>query len=496
MFTPRRLSTMTALVLALAGGTALSTLPASANPFAAVQTTASAINLGDARKILEQHGRFVTHARHGEVWVPAAVAPGWKPYPHCNWVHDQTNGWFYDDKSPWGRIVHHFGRWTQDSQLGWAWVPGDEFSPAWVLWQQQGNHVAWMARPPESDLQLVSTDDLNRSNGWHVVEFAKLGATCGGSAIDAFLKQPVGPRTASLPARTTTRYVDRPVILGSAPPPVVVYDPIPSGPIVVGIPWPNGGHGGGHGKGNGQGGGHGGNPPPPPGGGTGSTPPAPGGGTGSKPPAPGGGSAGTPPPSGGGTGSVPCKYCDKIGEIKMDKPLPSSPSGPKIPGLPGGPVGPDDYKGPFNGKVEKPSQKPGPFTDKLGPFNDKFGQASKKPGPLSGQILTKPGSINTNPGPVIGQTGGGMSQKPGGLGSGQMQTPGGAGKPGGTFKPGSYSQMGGSYAGHLQGNKQMQPMQKPAQMQQQMQMQRATQAPQGPASQAVTSVNSRSISRF
>ena len=91
----------------------------------------------EARTVLSQYGRFVQHARFGEVWVPTVTPQGWHPYPPCHWVKTKQYGWYYDDKTPWGQIVHHYGRWFWDQQIGWAWDPGSEFSPGWVVWRTQ-----------------------------------------------------------------------------------------------------------------------------------------------------------------------------------------------------------------------------------------------------------------------------------------------------------------------------------------------------------------------
>ena len=71
------------------------------------------------RATLSQYGRFVQHQKYGEVWVPTVTPQGWHPYPPCNWVNTKQYGWYYDDKTPWGQIVHHYGRWAYDAQMGW-----------------------------------------------------------------------------------------------------------------------------------------------------------------------------------------------------------------------------------------------------------------------------------------------------------------------------------------------------------------------------------------
>ena len=115
----------------------------------------------DVRNTLSQYGRFVQHQKYGEVWVPTVTPQGWHPYPPCNWVNSKQYGWYYDDKTPWGAIVHHYGRWTNDPQVGWFWVPGSEFSPGWVLWRTNLQWVGWAPMPPDEQIQHANPDQFN-----------------------------------------------------------------------------------------------------------------------------------------------------------------------------------------------------------------------------------------------------------------------------------------------------------------------------------------------
>ncbi len=88
-------------------------------PAAAVQQQSVAKVQDEVRDVLSQYGRFVQHAKYGEVWLPTVTPQGWHPYPPCNWVNSRKYGWYYDDKTQWGEIVHHYGRWVSDPQMGW-----------------------------------------------------------------------------------------------------------------------------------------------------------------------------------------------------------------------------------------------------------------------------------------------------------------------------------------------------------------------------------------
>jgi hypothetical protein len=138
-----------------------------------------AVALDQQKAVLSQYGQFTNLQQYGEVWVPNQLPQGWHPYPPCNWVFEKTLGWYYDDKTPWGAIVHHYGRWTSDPQLGWVWVPGQEFSPGWVVWRTSTDWVGWAPLPPEADLQTISAANFDTDKDWIFVAAKDFGAKCG-----------------------------------------------------------------------------------------------------------------------------------------------------------------------------------------------------------------------------------------------------------------------------------------------------------------------------
>ena len=136
----------------------------------------------DVRNTLSQYGRFVQHQKYGEVWVPTVTPQGWHPYPPCNWVNSKQYGWYYDDKTPWGQIVHHYGRWVYDAQMGWIWTPGLEFSPGWVVWRTSPEWVGWAPMLPDQDVQKISAADFNNAGYWIFVETKKFAQGCNGAS--------------------------------------------------------------------------------------------------------------------------------------------------------------------------------------------------------------------------------------------------------------------------------------------------------------------------
>jgi hypothetical protein len=177
----------------------------------------------EVRAVLSQYGRFVQHARYGEVWVPTVTPQGWHPYPPCHWVKTQQYGWYYDDKTPWGQIVHHYGRWFWDQQIGWAWDPGSEFSPGWVVWRTSPEWVGWAPMPPDQAFQNASSDQFNNSDQWIFIETAKFNNGCDAMQIAPVERVPVLLRQTKWV--TAVEYVDGIV--------VIVLPPYVIGPIVI-----------------------------------------------------------------------------------------------------------------------------------------------------------------------------------------------------------------------------------------------------------------------
>jgi Family of unknown function (DUF6600) len=114
----------------------------------------------DAQIALEQYGSWRPHPRFGEVWVPAAVPPDWRPYQYGHWVYTDEWGWYWvsdDVEADWGWVVYHYGRWAFEPGFGWYWVPGDEWGPAWVNWRYGDQYAGWAPLPPD---ELIETYEL------------------------------------------------------------------------------------------------------------------------------------------------------------------------------------------------------------------------------------------------------------------------------------------------------------------------------------------------
>ncbi len=82
-------------------------------------------------------------AEVGHVWRPR-VGGEWTPYNDGGWVWTDY-GWTWVPNESWGWPAFHYGRWGRSVRLGWYWIPGRRFSPAWVSWAVNDRYVGWCA---------------------------------------------------------------------------------------------------------------------------------------------------------------------------------------------------------------------------------------------------------------------------------------------------------------------------------------------------------------
>jgi FecR protein len=74
-------------------------------------------------------------------WRPRVPA-GWTPYSLGYWRWTPA-GLTWVSSEPWGWLPYHYGTWVFDSLMGWCWLPGDDYSPAWVYWNYTPSWVGW-----------------------------------------------------------------------------------------------------------------------------------------------------------------------------------------------------------------------------------------------------------------------------------------------------------------------------------------------------------------
>ncbi|HWV39535.1 MAG TPA: DUF6600 domain-containing protein [Vulgatibacter sp.] len=102
------------------------------------------IELEDFHRELAPHGRWVETPEFGYVFVPARQfeVDGWRPYLYGEWVWTE-HGWTWASEEPFGWATYHYGRWTFAPSLGWCWIPGYVWGPAWVAWRFGAGAIGW-----------------------------------------------------------------------------------------------------------------------------------------------------------------------------------------------------------------------------------------------------------------------------------------------------------------------------------------------------------------
>ncbi len=99
---------------------------------------------------LDRYGDWRETSDYGYVWQPRqAQLRTWRPYTNGRWVYTDV-GWTWVSEEPFGWATYHYGRWTRLRNIGWVWVPGDEWAPAWVSWRKSSDYVGWAPLPPEA----------------------------------------------------------------------------------------------------------------------------------------------------------------------------------------------------------------------------------------------------------------------------------------------------------------------------------------------------------
>jgi hypothetical protein len=105
---------------------------------------------------LRPFGSWFQVTPFGHVWRPTVVVsnPEWRPYVDSgSWIL-VNNSWYWQSHYSWGWAPFHYGRWMKSSVLGWVWIPGTEWSGAWVTWRETPTHYEWAPMPAESRVSI------------------------------------------------------------------------------------------------------------------------------------------------------------------------------------------------------------------------------------------------------------------------------------------------------------------------------------------------------
>lgn len=100
---------------------------------------------------LQPHGTWQRLHSLGWVWTPfvADRDSDWRPYRDGGrWTHSGGNR-RWRSSYVWGWAPFHYGRWYLSDFHGWVWVPGLEWSDAWVVWTDASGYRGWAPVPPE-----------------------------------------------------------------------------------------------------------------------------------------------------------------------------------------------------------------------------------------------------------------------------------------------------------------------------------------------------------
>jgi hypothetical protein len=84
------------------------------------------------------------------VYVPSAgttcwrpnVPPDWTPYSLGTWRWTPA-GLTWVSYEAWGWLPYHYGTWAWDPVIGWYWIPGNLYAPAWVYWSYGDDWSGW-----------------------------------------------------------------------------------------------------------------------------------------------------------------------------------------------------------------------------------------------------------------------------------------------------------------------------------------------------------------
>lgn len=131
---------MTVLLMACAAMalSAPSAVRAEVNISASVQINAPT----DFYQPLTPYGAWVDVGSYGRCWHPRDIEVGWQPYTVGSWEWTDA-GWYWNSDEPWAWACYHYGSWYDAPNVGWVWIPGTDWAPAWVTWRSSDAYIGW-----------------------------------------------------------------------------------------------------------------------------------------------------------------------------------------------------------------------------------------------------------------------------------------------------------------------------------------------------------------
>lgn len=100
-----------------------------------------------AQKYGNMYGEWIWDDYYGYIWRPFINDyrypwGDWAPY-YCGRWATAGKQMFWVPEEPWGWVPYHLGIWQWDKKLGWVWMPGSMFAPAWVDWEFFMGYASW-----------------------------------------------------------------------------------------------------------------------------------------------------------------------------------------------------------------------------------------------------------------------------------------------------------------------------------------------------------------
>ncbi len=120
-----------------------------------------AVSTAQFQRTLAPYGRWVRTPEYGLVWIPSQRVVGSDFVPYAtggNWRYSNA-GWTFVSDWSWGWAPFHYGRWYRAPRLGWVWIPGSVWAPAWVDWRYGDGYIGWAPLPPRRFAYLLRSHD-------------------------------------------------------------------------------------------------------------------------------------------------------------------------------------------------------------------------------------------------------------------------------------------------------------------------------------------------
>lgn len=120
---------------------------------------------------LDEGGEWIyVDERAAWCWRPLRVAVEWRPYWRGHWAaYPDGMTWISDE--PWGYVTHHHGRWGWRMGLGWYWIPGAVYAPAWVAWRSDDVYFGWAPLGYDDRPVVWGYGSWRDGACWNIVEF-------------------------------------------------------------------------------------------------------------------------------------------------------------------------------------------------------------------------------------------------------------------------------------------------------------------------------------